>query len=79
VTEIAAAEAPVEPVPLPRRRQRRRDGEAAAAKQAENDAKSRSELRAARNRSYAPALLIADLAPVKKALESVPIDQPYLV
>jgi hypothetical protein len=60
---------------LRKRAERKADREQALARQAEADAKLRDQLLAACNGNCGPGLAEDDLAPVKKALELVPLDQ----
>jgi hypothetical protein len=80
---------PPEPAPLPepkpreaalqrarerKQEARRRDRDAALARQAEADAALRDQLTAATGGNFTPDLLTADLAPIRAALQLVPLD-----
>src|SRR5262249_23806747 len=58
-----------------KRAARRKEAEAAAARRSADDAELRSALLNACNGNYSPALLTADLAPVKMAIELVGRDR----
>jgi hypothetical protein len=57
-----------------KRQERRKDAEAAATKQAAADRDLRDKLLAATGSNYAPELVSDDLAPIKAAMDLVPLD-----